>query len=372
MQQEKRDIYLDHAATTPAAPQVIEAVAASMRSYAANPSAAYSEAGKARKELRLAKETLSQAIGCDRNELFFTSGGTEANNWVFHAHRGQHVVLSAIEHSSVIQAAEKNGCRCTLITPDRYGVIQPEAVARAIQPDTKLISVQAANNETGVIQPTEQIWAVAKQHRILFHCDAVQAFGHIPTDVKRIGCDLLSVSAHKLYGPRGIGFLYIRSGIALPAMLHGGGQENGRRSGTENIPAISGFRIAVDLALKDMHLREMREKLLLEQFISRLFAAVPACRLLGESALRVPGICAIRIPGLPAEYAISKLDMQGIMVSGGAACASHSAAPSHVYTAMGLTPEEAACVLRISPGRATTEEDMLTACDALIGICKER
>lgn len=372
MQQEKRDIYLDHAATTPAAPQVIEAVAESMRLYPANPSAAYSEAGKARKELRLAKETLSKVIGCDRNELFFTSGGTEANNWVFSAYRGQHVVLSAIEHSSVLQAAEKNGCRCTFVAPDRNGIIQPEAVARAIQPATKLISVQAANNETGVIQPTEQIGALAKQHRILFHCDAVQAFGHIPTDVKRMGCDLLSVSAHKLYGPRGIGFLYIRSGIPLPAMLHGGGQENGRRSGTENIPAVSGFRVAAELALSDMHQREVREKGMLEQFIGKLTAAVPGCRLLGENAPRVPGICAVHIPGLSAEYAIAKLDMQGIMVSGGAACASHTAAPSHVYTAMGLTPEEAACVLRISPGRNTAGEDLLAACDVLIGICKER
>jgi cysteine desulfurase len=256
--------------------------------------------------------------------------------------------------------------------PDQNGVIQPEALARAIQPDTKLISVQAANNETGVIQPTEQIGALARQRRILFHCDAVQAFGHITISVKHLCCDLLSVSAHKLYGPRGIGFLYIRSGVPLPAMLHGGGQENGRRSGTENIPAISGFRIAADLALDDMHQREEREKQLLDQFVNRLSAAVPSCRVLGENALRVPGICALHIPGLPAEYAIAKLDMQGIMVSGGAACASHSAAPSHVYTAMGLTPDEAACVLRISPGRSTTQEEMLAACDALIAICRDR
>lgn len=372
MQQREGFIYLDHAATTPAAPQVIQSVAESMRLYTANPSAAYSEAGKARKELRLAKETLSRAIGCDRNELFFTSGGTEANNWVFYAHRGKHVVLSAIEHSSVIRAAEKNGWLCTFVMPDANGIVQPDAVARAIRPDTGLISVQAANNETGVIQPTEQIGALAKQKKILFHCDAVQAFGHIPTDVKRMGCDLLSVSAHKLYGPRGIGFLYIRSGVSLPAMLHGGGQENDRRSGTENIPAISGFRTAAELAASDMQQRREWETHLLELFVSRLSASIPSCRLLGKDVPRVPGICAVHIPGLPAEYVIAKLDMQGIMVSGGAACASHSAAPSHVYTAMGLTPEEAACVLRISPGRETTKEDMITACDALIRLNKEK
>ncbi len=365
-------IYLDHAATTPAAPQVIEAIAESMRLYSANPSAAYAEAGKARKELRLTKDVLSGTIGCDRNELFFTSGGTEANNWVFSNYRGQHVVVSAIEHSSVIKAAENHGCRCTFVAPDANGIIQPEAVERALEPDTGLISVQFANNETGVIQPVETIGTIAKRRKIPFHCDAVQAFGHIPVNVKQIRCDLLSVSAHKMYGPRGIGFLYIRSGLPFRAMIHGGGQENGRRSGTENIPAVSGFRVATELAFSDMALRDVHEHAMIDLLLSHLAATIPELRLLGGHTRRTPGICAVCVPGLSAEYAISNLDMRGIMVSGGAACAAHSAAPSHVYTAMGLSPEEASCVLRFSPGRGTTKEEILAAADALIGLYQKR
>lgn len=372
MQQENALIYLDHAATAPTAPQVIEAVAQSMRMYTANPSAAYGEAGKARKEIRLTKDLLSGMLGCDRNELFFTSGGTEANNWVFFNYSGMHVVLSAIEHTSVIRSAEQHGCRCTFVPPDENGIIRPEAIARAIEPDTKLISVQFANNETGILQPVEQIGEIAKSRKIPFHCDAIQAFGHVPVNVKEIRCDLLSVSAHKIYGPRGIGFLYIRSGLPFQAMIHGGGQENDRRSGTENIPAISGFRTAAELALSDMALRDAHERSLIDLLLSRLTSAIPGCRVLGGNARRAPGICAVCLPGLPAEYAIAKLDMQGIMVSGGAACAAHSAAPSHVYTAMGLSLEEAACVLRFSPGRTTTAEEIITASDALIRLYREK
>jgi len=361
-------VYLDYAATTPPAPAVIEAVAECMRSHIANPSAAYSAAGSARRVLRMAKQTLSQMIGCDRNELFFTSGGTEANNWAFCNLSGKHVILSAIEHSSVLEAARNQGCRVTLIQPDENGVIQPEAVEKAIQADTSLISVHYANNETGVLQPVEQIGTLARKHRILFHCDAVQALGHVMLNVQKLPVDLLSASAHKLYGPRGIGFLYIRSGVTLPPLIAGGGQENNRRSGTENIPAIEGFRLAAELAMKDMEQRSIQEKDMLTHLFKLLKSQIPHAIWLGEQAERVPGICAVLLPGLPSEIAIAKLDMQGIMVSGGAACAASSGRPSHVYTAMGLSGDEASCVLRFSAGRHTKLDEIERAASELIGI----
>lgn len=367
-----RNIYLDHAATTPPAPQVIDAVAESMRMYTANPSAAYSAAGDGRKVLRQARQVLSRSIDCDRNELFFTSGGTEANNWAFEAARGRHVVLSAIEHSSVLEAAHARDCDVTLVKPGADGIVPAEAVEQALRPDTALISVQLINNETGILQPAEAIGKLARSRCILYHCDAVQAFGHIPVSVKQLHADLLSASGHKLYGPRGIGFLYIRSGVQVPALFAGGGQENGRRSGTENIPAVAGFQVAAELALHDMETRAAREKSLTAQLISALCNAIPEARVLGGVAERAPSVCAVLLPGLSSEYAIAQLDLSGIQVSGGAACAARLSLPSHVYTAMGLSQQEAACVLRFSPGVGTTEEDIRTAADAVIRIYKHK
>lgn len=361
-------IYLDHAATTAPDPAVIHAMAESMSSNIANPSAAYSLSGDARKTLRLARQTLAKMINCDRNELFFTSGGTESNNWVFCGLDGRHVILSATEHSSVLEAAKNYHCSITLIKPDTNGVIHPEAIEKAIQPDTAMISVQFANNETGVIQPIARIGALAHSKQILFHCDAVQAVGHVPVNTKTCAIDLMSASAHKLYGPRGIGFLYIRSGISLPPLLAGGGQENGRRSGTENIPAIEGFRVAAELAAADMESRARHEQNLIQVLTETICTHIPDARLLGRNVPRTPGICAVLLPGLSSETAIARLDLSGILVSGGAACASASAAPSHVYSAMGLTPEEAACVLRFSVGRHTTAEEVAIAAKETIRI----
>ncbi len=364
-------IYLDHAATTPPAPQVIDTVAESMRVHAANPSAAYSAAGAARKVLRETRRTMAAAIGCDQNEIFFTSGGTESNNWVFHSMQGKHVVLSAMEHSSVLEAANSHGCRVTTVMPEADGRVLPASIEKALQPDTALISVQYANNETGILQPVAEIGRLARSHRVLFHCDAVQAFGHVPVSVKEIAADMLSVSAHKLYGPRGAGFLYIRSGVRLNALLAGGGQENGRRSGTENIPALAGFRVATELAMTDLNERAEREHTLLAYLTDALTGSIAGARVLGGNVPRTPGVCAMLLPGLSAEYAIAKLDLQGILVSGGAACAARSTAPSHVYTAMGLTETEAACVLRFSPGRNTTMADMQQAAQAVLTIYQE-
>ena len=353
-------IYLDHAATTPADERVIAAMAECMRSAFANPSAVYGEAGLARREQRLARQTIARMLGCDASEIFFTSGGTESNNWAMQLCRGKHAAVSAIEHASVLEAVRACASEVTLIQPDENGVITPEAVEAALRPDTALVSVQWANNETGAIQPIHEIGLMLRKRRIPFHVDAVQAFGHIPVDVS--ACDLLTLSAHKFYGPRGIGCLYIRQGTPLKPLLYGGGQEMGLRSGTENTPAICGLRIAAEAAEQDMQKRAARERALLADFVSRL--RIPF-HILAENTSRLPGVLALHLPGKPAEAVIAKLDLAGIAVSGGAACAAHSGEPSHVYRAMGLSPEEALCVIRISIGRNTSPEDLYACADVL-------
>jgi len=352
-------IYLDHAATTPVDERVIEAMTKCMRETFTNPSAAYSAAGQARKVQRVARQTIARMLGCDQNEVFFTSGGTESNNWAMQAAKGRHAVVSAIEHASVLEAAKAYAASITFIQPDTNGVVQPEAVEAAIRPDTALVSVQWANNETGVLQPVREIARIAHANGALFHTDAVQALGHVPVNVQ--GIDLLSLSAHKFYGPRGAGCLYIRSGVRLPSLLHGGGQESGLRAGTENTPAICGLGKAAELAEADIHERAARERALMDLFLQELHG----CDVRALGGERLPGVLALFIPGHESERLIAKLDMMGIQVSGGAACAAGSGQPSHVYRTMGLSERDAKCVIRVSVGRMTTEEDMRTAAAAL-------
>lgn len=352
-------IYLDHAATTPVDERVIEAMTNCMRECFYNPSAAYSAAGAARKTQRIARQTIARLLGCDQNEVFFTSGGTEGNNWAMQAARGKHAVVSAIEHASVLEAAKAYAGSVTLVQPDENGVIHPEAVEAAIRPDTALVSVQWANNETGVLQPVHEIARIVHAHGALFHTDAVQAFGHVLVNVENI--DLLTLSAHKFYGPRGVGCLYVRSGVRLPSLLHGGGQESGLRAGTENTPAICGLGMAAELAGADWNERAARERALMDLFLQEL----NGCDAHVFGGERLPGVLALFIPGHESERLIAKLDLLGIQVSGGAACAAGSGEPSHVYRAMGLSERDAKSVIRISIGRMTTEEDMRTAAKAL-------
>lgn len=355
-------IYLDHAATTPVDERVLEVMTRCMRESFANPSAAYGAAGAARKEQRLARGQIAQLLGCDPNEVFFTSGGTESNNWALQAVRGKHAVVSAIEHASVLEAAKKWADSVTLVKPDEQGVIHAEEVEKAIRPDTALVSVQWANNETGVLQPVEQIARIVHQHGALFHTDAVQAFGHVKVDASC--CDLLSLSAHKLYGPRGVGALMVKSGVKPPSLLVGGGQESGLRAGTENTPGICGLGMAAKLAQEDMEERAKRERALIAAFAK----ALPRAKLLGEGASRLPGVAAFYLPGLESERVIARLDVQGVCLSGGAACASASHEPSHVYLAMGLSPREAACVIRVSVGRQNTLEEMFHAAQLICAL----
>jgi len=364
----RREINLDHAATTRPDPAVIRAVCVCMEQCDANPSAPYAAAGTARREIRLAKETLSRMIGCDRTEIVFTSGGTEANNLALRQGAGRHVVLSAIEHKSVLEAAKLQGCKVTLVNPEPSGRIDPAQIQAAIRPDTALISVQFANNETGVLQPVAEIGAMARRHRILYHCDAVQAFGHVPIDVVVSNIDLLSASAHKLYGPRGVGFLYVRQGMLAQPLMAGGGQEGGLRAGTENVPAIAGFHVAAELAEADMIPRGERLRQLVNEFVLRLKEKNPVITEIAGDAHRLPGICALHLPGILSEIAIAWLDQREIRISGGAACGSVESGPSHVLRAMGIPEEQANEVIRTSPGRHTTEAEMILAADAISAI----
>ena len=365
-------IYLDHAATTPPDASVIRAMEQCMLGTWQNPSAAYAAAGGARRELRLARLALAAMLNAEPQSVVFTSGGTEGNNLAMALAQGGHAIVSAIEHPSVLRAAALRCREITLVAPDASGRILPEAVERALKPDTRLISVMLANNETGAIQPVAEIGALARERRIPLHCDTVQAFGHIPVDVKALNVDLLTLSGHKLYGPRGVGALWVRQGLALPPLLGGGGQEFGLRPGTENLPAICGLRVAAELAAADMVPRAAREAAMLRAFEGELKRRVPECRILAEDAPRLPGVAAVLLPGLTSEQAIAKLDLLGIQVSGGAACASREQGVSHVYRAMGLAESEAACVLRVSIGRATAPEELQKAAEAIERVWRER
>ena len=359
-------IYLDYAATTPVDERVITYMTRCMRDAWANPSAAYSDAGAARKILRISRRQIASMLGCDAACVAFTSGGTESNSWALTAAAGKHAVISAIEHASVLEAAQKYAAEVTLVQPDENGVIQPETVAAAIRPDTALVSVQWANNETGVLQPIREIRAVTK--KIPLHVDAVQAFGHVPVDASL--CDLMSLSAHKLYGPRGAGALYIAPGMRLSALIPGGHQEMNLRAGTENVPAIGGFGEAARLAQTDLAERAEAETALLHDFVQQI--PIPGLRVLGEHAPRLPGVMALYLPSLPSEEAIMQMDLRGFCLSGGAACHAGDGRPSHVYIAMGLDEKEAACVVRVSIGRGATKQALADCAQALGEVWRNR
>lgn len=365
-------IYLDHAATTRPDDRVIQAMAACMAEAWANPSALYEAAGLARRELRLARRALSDTLNALPGEVIFTSGGSEANSQALALASGGHAVVSAIEHASVLNAARHWAGDVSLVMPDKDGVVQPESVAAAIRPDTRLISVQLVNNETGAVQPVREIGALARSRRVPFHCDAVQAFGQVPVDVRALNADLLSLSAHKFYGPRGAGALFVRQGIDLKPLVDGGGQELGLRSGTENIPAICGMRVAAELAMADMAERAERERALLDGFISKLRGKIPGVRQLCAEAERAPGIAALLLPGMDSEMMVARLDVRGIAVSPGAACASREKKPSHVYRALGLSERDARCVIRVSVGRFTTEAELDQAAGVVEAIGKRQ
>ncbi len=360
-------IYLDNAATTRTAPEVVEAMLPYFTEQYGNPSAIYSLGSAGKKAINEARRTIAAAIGAKPEEIYFTAGGTEADNWALKAAaeccagKGRHIITTKIEHHAVLHACgylEKNGYEVTYLDVDRDGILDSEALKEAIRPDTVLISVMFANNEIGTIQPIREIGAIARERGILFHTDAVQAFGQIPIDVEEMHIDMLSASAHKLNGPKGTGMLYIRSGLKIRSFIHGGAQEKGVRAGTENVPGIVGFAAAVRRALSRMEEKAGRERELRDYLIRRIEGEIPYCRLNGHREKRLPGNVNISFRFIEGESLLIMLDMRGVCASSGSACTSGSLDPSHVLLAIGLEHEEAHGSLRMTLSEENTQEEL--------------
>ncbi|HHY82283.1 MAG TPA: cysteine desulfurase NifS [Clostridiales bacterium] len=360
-------IYLDHAATTYTKPEVLEEMLPYFTRKYGNPSSVHSFGRETRKALDLARERVAKALNADPGEIFFTAGGTESDNWAIkgtalaNQKKGNHIITTAIEHHAVFHTCnylERNGFEVTYLPVDKYGMVDPEQVRNAINDKTVLISVMTANNEIGTIQPIKEIGAIAKEKGIAFHTDAVQAIGSIPIDVKEMNIDLLSLSAHKFYGPKGVGALYIRKGVKLQQFIHGGAQERNRRAGTENLPAIVGLGKAIELATQDIPGHSARLTALRDRLISGILSKVEYTRLNGHPTMRLPGNANFSFEFIEGEALLLTLDIQGIAGSSGSACTSGSLDPSHVLLAIGLPHEIAHGSLRLTLGDQNTEEEI--------------
>ena len=370
-----RLIYLDNAATTKTAPEVVEAMLPYFTEHYGNPSSVYSFAAGNKEIVSRQREVMAQALGGQANEIYFTAGGSEADNWALKAtaeayeKKGKHIITTKIEHHAILHTCEylekQRGFEVTYLDVDENGVVKLDELKRAIRPDTILISVMFANNEIGTIQPIREIGEIAKEHGILFHTDAVQAFGQIPIDVDACHIDMLSASGHKLNGPKGIGFLYIRKGVKIRSFVHGGAQERKRRAGTENVPGIVGMGAATERALRTMEERTKKERELRDYLIGRIEAEIPYCRLNGDRTDRLPNNVNFSFRFIEGESLLIMLDMKGICASSGSACTSGSLDPSHVLLAIGLPHEIAHGSLRMTLGEDTTKEDLDDTVEAL-------
>jgi len=369
-------IYLDYAATTPTHPKVVEAMQPYFSDKFGNPSSIHSFGQEAKGAVERAREQVvrllaprhSSGQGGSVEEIVFTSGGTEADNFALEGvafaneGRGNHIIVSAVEHHAVTECCgflKKRGFKITYLPVDRYGLADPEDVKKAITDKTILVSIMHANNEVGTIEPIAEISKVVKEKGIYFHTDAVQTAGHIPLNVNELGVDLLSISAHKLYGPKGVGALYVRKGTRIARFLYGGGQENNRRASTENVPGIVGFGVAAELALEDVNNGESRKLIpLRDKLIKGILEKIPDSQLNGHPTFRLPNNVNVTIKYVEGESMLLNLDMEGIAASTGSACSSGSLEPSHVLMAIGLSPELAHGSLRFTLGRLTTEEEI--------------
>ena len=360
-------IYLDNAATTRVRPEVAEAVLPAMTETYGNASSVHSFGREAKKAMEKARAQVAAAIGAKKEEIYFTAGGSEADNWALkgaaHALRrkGLHIITTAIEHHAVLhtcQALEKEGFEVTYLPVDEYGLVTPEQVEAAIRPDTILVSVMAANNEIGTIEPIAEIGAVCRAHKVLFHTDAVQAVGHMPLDVAAMQIDMLSLSGHKFYAPKGVGALYIRTGVRIENLIEGGAQERSRRAGTENVPAIVGMGRAIELITAEMAEENARISGLRDRLIAGILDAIPESRLNGHPTKRLPGNVNVSIRYIEGEALLLSLDMAGIAASSGSACTSGSLDPSHVLLAIGLPHEIAHGSLRLTIGRDNTQDEI--------------
>ena len=370
-------IYLDNAATTRTAPEVVEAMLPYFTEYYGNAGSIYGLAGESRKALLRARETIAGTLGAEANEIYFTAGGSESDNWalkaVFEAwqDKGRHIITSRIEHHAVLHTCEyleKMGARVTYLDVDSEGLVDPGQLERAIRPDTILISVMAANNEVGTIQPVKEIGEIAAAHGILFHTDAVQAYGHLPLAVQECHIDLLSASAHKFNGPKGAGFLYVGKKAGIRSFIHGGQQERGRRAGTENVPGIVGMAAAARRAHEHMEERAQKERMLRDYLIGRIEAEIPDVALNGHRTRRLPNNVNFSFADMEGETMLIMLDMAQICASAGSACTSGAMDPSHVLLAMGLSGERARGSLRLTLSEENTREELDTVVEELARI----
>jgi len=367
-------IYLDYAATTPTHPEVVKAMLPYFTEAFGNPSSIHSYGQEAKGAIEEARVKVASLISARGEEIVFTSGGTEADNFAIkgvafaNESRGNHIITSSVEHHAVIETCkflEKRGFRVTYLPVDEYGLVDFNDVRKAITDKTILISVMRANNEMGTIEPIAEIDKIAKEAGVYFHTDAVQAVGHIPVDVDDLGVDLLSMSAHKLYGPKGVGALYIRKGTKLTSFMHGGEQERRRRASTENVPGIVGFGKAAELARQEMSEEAERLTCLRDRLVKGLLERIDHTRLNGHPIMRLPNNVNISVDFVEGESMLLNLDLEGICASTGSACSSSSLEPSHMLLAMGLSHEQAHGSLRFSLGKWTTEEDIERVLDVL-------
>ena len=363
----KKLIYLDNAATTKTSEEVVAAMLPYFTEYYGNPSSVYEFASESKKAVSNARRTIAETLGAQENEIYFTAGGSEADNWALKAtaeayhSKGKHIITTKIEHHAILHTAEyleKRGFEITYIGVDENGVVKVDELEKAIRPDTILISVMFANNEIGTIQPIKEIGEIAKKHGVLFHTDAVQAYGQLPINVDELHIDMLSSSGHKLNGPKGIGFLYIRKGVKIRSFVHGGAQERKRRAGTENVPGIVGYGKAAEIAAKTMKERTAKEIELRDHLIDRVLAEVPYTRLNGHRTNRLPNNANFSFQFVEGESLLILLDNNGICASSGSACTSGSLDPSHVLLAIGLPHEIAHGSLRLTLSAETTMEDI--------------
>ncbi len=376
---DKKIIYLDNAATTPVKPEVLEAMLPYFTDRFGNPSSIYSISAANKNDITVAREVIANTINTSSDNIYFTAGGSEADNWALKAtaeayeEKGKHIITSKIEHHAILHTCdylEKRGFEITYVGVDENGIIKLDELEAAIRPDTILISVMFANNEIGTIQPIKEIGEIAKKHNVLFHTDAVQAYTQVPIDVEELGIDMLSVSGHKINGPKGIGFLYIRKGVKIRSFVHGGAQERKRRAGTENVPGIIGIAKAAEIATKNMEARTAKEIELRDYLIERVIKEVPYTRLNGDRVKRLPNNVNFSFQFIEGESLLIMLDMEGICASSGSACTSGSLDPSHVLLAIGLPHEIAHGSLRLTLSDATTKEDIDFVIEKIKGIVK--
>ena len=367
-------IYMDNAATTRMSKEVFDAMTPYMLEQYANAAGTYSFAAKSSEAIEKARRQVAAVIGAKANEIYFTSGGTESDNWALkgaakaYAAKGRHIITSAIEHHAILHtcdALKKEGYDVTVLPVDEFGMVDPAAVEAAIRPDTILVSIMAANNEIGTIQPLKAIGEITKKHGVLFHTDAVQAFAHIPMNVDEMHIDLLSASAHKFHGPKGVGILYVRRGVRLVNFMDGGAQEKKRRAGTSNVPGIVGMGAAAEIAAANMNEAIAKVSAVRDHLIARISAEIPHCRLNGHKTERLPGNVNFCFRFIEGESMLMLLDANGICASSGSACTSGSLDPSHVLLAIGLPHEIAHGSLRLSLSEESTMQDADKVVDSL-------